>query len=225
MSDDAKRRAAEAALELLPESGVIGLGTGSTAKLFIEGVGRLVAAGRKLVGVPTSLQSARQAESLGIPLLDATGPWEIEVTVDGADEVSAALDLIKGGGACHAREKIVAAASKRNVIVVDESKLSERLGQRWAVPVEVLEFGHAATAKLLGSFGTPVLRVKDGAVVRTDANNLIYDLAAGVIEDPAGLEAALANVPGVVESGLFVGRASTVLVAGESSVRRLDRSA
>lgn len=225
MSDDAKRRAAAAALELLPESGVIGLGTGSTAKLFIEGVGRLVAAGRKLVGVPTSLQSARQAESLGIPLLDATGPWEIEVTVDGADEVSAALDLIKGGGACHAREKIVAAASKRNVIVVDESKLSERLGQRWAVPVEVLEFGHAATAALLRRFGTPVLRVKDGTVVRTDANNLIYDLTAGVIEDPAGLEAALANVPGVVESGLFVGRASTVLVAGESSVRRLDRSA
>ena len=221
---DAKRRAAEAALELLPESGVIGLGTGSTATLFIDGVGRLVKEGRKLVGVPTSAQSHAQAERLGIPLLDPDGPWEILVTVDGADEVSAGLDLIKGGGACHAREKIVAAASKQNVIVVDESKMSEKLGERWAVPVEVLEFGHAATAKLLGQFGQPVLRMKGGARVLTDAGNPIYDLKVGVIDDPGGLERSLARLPGVVESGLFVGRATTVLVAGAEGVKRLDRS-
>jgi ribose 5-phosphate isomerase A len=220
---DAKRHAAEAALELLPEAGIIGLGTGSTATLFIDGVGRLVQAGRKLVGVPTSAQSHAQAERLGIPLLDPTGPWDIVMTVDGADEVSAELDLIKGGGACHAREKIVAAASKQNVIVVDESKMSKKLGERWAVPVEVLDFGHAATAELLTQFGQPVLRVRDGMPVRTDAGNPIYDLKAGVIERPGELENALARLPGVVETGLFVGRATTVLVAGDAGVRRLDR--
>lgn len=220
---DAKRRAAEAALELLPQGGIIGLGTGSTATLFIDGVGRLVQEGRKLVGVPTSAQSHAQAERLGIPLLDPNGPWDIVMTVDGADEVSAELDLIKGGGACHAREKIVAAASKQNVIVVDESKMSKQLGERWAVPVEVLDFGHAATAALLSEYGKPVLRVKDGKQVRTDAGNPIYDLNAGVIANPAELERALSLLPGVVETGLFVGRATTVLVAGDGGVRRLDR--
>jgi ribose 5-phosphate isomerase A len=221
---DAKRRAAEAALELLPQGGIIGLGTGSTATLFIDGVGRLVKEGRKLVGVPTSVQSHAQAERLGIPLLDPSGPWDIVMTVDGADEVSAELDLIKGGGACHAREKIVAAASKQNVIVVDESKMSKQLGERWAVPVEVIDFGHAATAALLAEFGEPVLRCKDGKPVRTDSGNPIYDLKAGVIEKPAELESALSLLPGVVETGLFVGRATTVLVAGADGVRRLDRS-
>ncbi len=220
---DAKRRAAEAALELLPVAGIIGLGTGSTATLFIDGVGRLVKEGRKLVGVPTSAQSHAQAERLGIPLLDPNGPWDIVMTVDGADEVSAELDLIKGGGACHAREKIVAAASKQNVIVVDESKMSKQLGERWAVPVEVLDFGHAATAALLSEYGKPVLRVKDGKQVRTDSGNPIYDLKAGVIKKPAELESALSLLPGVVETGLFVGRATTVLVAGDGGVRRLDR--
>ncbi|HMR08805.1 MAG TPA: ribose-5-phosphate isomerase RpiA [Polyangiaceae bacterium] len=220
---DAKRRAAEAALELLPQGGIIGLGTGSTATLFIDGVGRLVKEGRKLVGVPTSAQSHAQAERLGIPLLDPNGPWDIVMTVDGADEVSAELDLIKGGGACHAREKIVAAASKQNVIVVDESKMSKQLGERWAVPVEVLDFGHAATAALLSGYGKPVLRVKDGKQVRTDSGNPIYDLNAGVIANPAELESALSLLPGVVETGLFVGRATTVLVAGDGGVRRLDR--
>lgn len=220
---DAKRRAAEAALELLPQGGIIGLGTGSTATLFIDGVGRLVKEGRKLVGVPTSAQSHAQAERLGIPLLDPNGPWDIVMTVDGADEVSAELDLIKGGGACHAREKIVAAASKQNVIVVDESKMSKKLGERWAVPVEVLDFGHAATAALLSEYGKPVLRVKDGKQVRTDAGNPIYDLNAGVIANPTELESALSLLPGVVETGLFVGRATTVLVAGDGGVRRLDR--
>jgi ribose 5-phosphate isomerase A len=211
--EDAKRNAARAALAELPEHGVVGLGTGSTAKLFIDGVAELVRAGRKFACVPTSEASRKQAEALGIPLLDDTGPWRIDVTVDGADEVSDALDLIKGGGGAHAREKIVNFASAKNVIIVDASKLSRELGERWPVPVEVLPFGHAATATLLARFGQPVLRVKDGAPVRTDAGNLLYDVRAAAIADAGALDTALRAVPGVVETGLFVGRADVVLVA------------
>jgi len=221
-NDDAKRLAAEAALELLPESGTIGLGTGSTAKIFIDGVGRLVRSGRKFVGVPTSVASRDQAASLGIPLAGDEGPWSIDVTVDGADEVSERLDLIKGGGGAHTREKIVNHSSKKNVIVVDESKLSKNLGEKWPVPVEVLAFGHRATATFLGEFGAVVLRMKDGHPFRTDSGNYVYDVRAGAIADPRALEEALLAVPGVVETGLFVGRANVVLVAGSSGVRRLE---
>ncbi len=221
---DPKRAAALAALQELPEHGVIGLGTGSTAKLFIDEVARLVRAGRRLVGVPTSEASRAQAEALGVPLLDDVGPWEIDVTVDGADEVDAALNLIKGGGAAHTREKIVNHASRKNVIVVDPAKLSRRLGEKWHVPIEVLPFGHASTARALGAHGTPSLRTREGANVRTDAGNLIYDLNAGVIADPAALDAALHAIPGVVETGLFVARADVVIVGG-LPVRRLERGA
>src|SRR5580693_8474570 len=143
--DEAKLEAARAALAEVPVEGVVGLGSGSTAKLFIDEVGALVKAGRKLRGVPTSEGSRRQAEALGIPLLPDDGPWAIDVTVDGADEVSDALDLVKGGGAAHTREKIVNYASKRNVIIVDGSKLSAHLGERWPVPIEVLPFAHNTT--------------------------------------------------------------------------------
>src|SRR5512140_1669766 len=186
--DDAKRAAARAALAELPESGTIGLGSGSTAKLFIDEVGALVRAGRKLVGVPTSEGSRKQAEALGIPLLGDDGPWEIEVTVDGADEVSDALHLIKGGGGAQTREKMVNFASKRNVIIVDHSKLSPRLGEKWPVPVEVLRFAHLQTRRLLAEIGKPTQRQKDGAPWITDAGNLLYDLAVGPIDDPAALD-------------------------------------
>jgi ribose 5-phosphate isomerase A len=219
---DPKRAAALAALEELPEHGIIGLGTGSTATIFIDEVARLVRGGRRLVGVPTSKASRDQALALGVPLLDDDGPWDIDVTVDGADEVDAALNLIKGGGAAHTREKIVSQASKRNVIVVDPAKLSRKLGERWHVPVEVLPFGHASTARALAALGAPTLRLRDGAPVRTDAGNLVYDVKAGVIEDPGALDRALRAIPGVVETGLFVGRADVVIVGGEPA-RRLSR--
>jgi ribose 5-phosphate isomerase A len=222
--DDAKKAAALAALKYVPEEGVVGLGTGSTAKHFIDGVGRLVKEGRKLSCVPTSEQSRLQAESLGIPLAPADGPWDIAVTVDGADEVSETLDLIKGGGAAHTREKIVNFASRMNVIVVDESKLSKKLGEKWHVPVEVLSFAHEATRKALSTWGSPTLRVKDGRVVRTDSGNVIYDLACGVIDEPKTLDHALRSIPGVVETGLFCGRADVVLVAGTSGVVTLTRT-
>jgi ribose 5-phosphate isomerase A len=221
---EAKQLVARAALALLPDEGVVGLGSGSTAKLFIDGVGELVRSGRKLRGVPTSEESRRQAAALGIDLLPDDGPWDIDVCVDGADEVSAALDLIKGGGGCPTREKIVNQAARRNVIVVDESKLSEQLGQKWAVPIEVLAFAHRATARALERLGKVKLRLRDGSPWITDSGNYIYDLAAGVLADPGALEAELGRTPGVVETGLFVGRADVVLVAGGNGVRRLERS-
>ena len=223
MSDEAKRAAARAALADLPERGVVGLGSGSTSRIFVEELTPLVRAGRALVGVPSSESTRELAASLGIPLLGDEGPWKIDVNVDGADEVSEALDLIKGGGAAHAREKIVNYASARNVIIVDESKLSARLGEKWPVPIEVLRFAHEMTRAHLERFGSPVLREKGGTVTRTDAGNLIYDLATGPIADPGELDEALHAIPGVVETGLFVRRADVVIVAGSSGVRRIPR--
>jgi len=220
--DEAKRAAARAALAELPERGIIGLGTGSTARLFIDEVGKLVAAGRALTGVPTSDASRAQAQALGIPLLGDEGPWEIDVCVDGADEVSDALDLVKGGGGAHTREKIVNAASARNVIIVDASKRSRLLGEKWPVPVEVVPFGRESTALALARFGQPVLRIKGGAPFRTDSGNFIYDVKAPPIASPGELERALRSVVGVVEVGLFVQRAQVVLVASERGVERLE---
>jgi ribose 5-phosphate isomerase A len=222
--EDAKRAAARAALSELPDEGIVGLGSGSTSRLFVEELARRISelgAGRNLVGVPSSESTRALAASLGIPMLGDEGPWDIDVNVDGADEVSAALDLIKGGGAAHAREKIVNYASKRNVIIVDGSKLSKRLGEKWPVPIEVLTFAHGATRAHLAKLGEPVLRTRGDAPVRTDAGNLIYDLRVPPIDDPAQLDRVLRSIPGVVETGLFVGRADVVIVAAERGVDRL----
>jgi len=223
--DDAKRAAARAALAELPERGIIGIGTGSTARFFIEALAALANVRARFRAVATSEDSRALASSLGLELLGDDGPWDIAVTVDGADEVDDDLQLVKGGGGAHTREKIVNASSRRNVIVVDESKRSRRLGERRAVPVEVLRFGHAATAARLAAFGAPALRVAGGAPFASDAGNLIYDVACGPIADPAALDAALHAIPGVVETGLFVDRADVVLVAGAAGVARLERRA
>jgi ribose 5-phosphate isomerase A len=224
--DDAKRIAARAALSEVPdrEGSIVGLGSGSTSRIFVEELAARVRTGLRIVGVPSSESTRALAASLGITMLGDEGPWDIDVNVDGADEVSEDLDLIKGGGAAHTREKIVNYAAKRNVIIVDTSKLSARLGERWSVPVEVLPFAHGTTRAHLSRLGTPVLRHHDGARVRTDAGNLIYDLAAGPIADPGSLDRRLRAVPGVVETGLFVGRADVVLVADATGARRLTRS-
>jgi ribose 5-phosphate isomerase A len=217
----AKREAARAALGLLPERGVIGLGSGSTAELFIESVAELVAGGREFTGVPTSEASRQKAASLGIPLLPDTGPWEIDVCVDGADEVSLDLDLIKGGGGAHSREKIVNFAARTNVIVVDESKLSRALGEKWAVPVEVLTFGFESTRRALELHGRVTQRERAGRPYLTDSGNFILDVHAGIIGDARALELALRAIPGVVETGLFIARADVVVVAGAAGVRQL----
>lgn len=221
----AKRAAARAALDYLPQSGVIGLGTGSTAAVFIEELAVLVAAGRALRGVPTSETARRHASERGIPLLDDDGPWSVDVCVDGADEVSEALDLIKGGGASHTREKIVNAAARLRITIVDESKLSRRLGERSAVPVEVLVFGHRQTALRLDKVGRARLRDREGRPVVTDAGNLIYDVEAGVMPRPADVDAALRAIPGVVETGLFIGRTDVLIVGAADGVRVVRSSA
>jgi ribose 5-phosphate isomerase A len=225
MGEDAKRLAARAALDELPQQGLVGLGSGTTSRIFVEELGARVRAGMRVTGVPTSESTRALAASVGIPLLGDEGPWDIDVNVDGADEVSTEkLDLIKGGGAAHTREKIVNFAARRNVIIVDVSKLSNRLGEKWPVPVEVIAFAHGTTREHLARLGNPVLRARaDGAPVRTDAGNLIYDLATGPIDDPGALDRALRTIPGVVETGLFVGRADVVLVADGEGVRRLVR--
>jgi ribose 5-phosphate isomerase A len=224
MNEASKRQAAEAALAFLPERGVVGLGSGSTARFFIEGVARLVAQGRELSGVATSEESRRQAQSLGIPLLGDAGPWLVDVCVDGADEVSRELDLIKGGGGCHTREKIVNRAARCNIIVVDESKLSQQLGEKWAVPVEVLPFGIGNARLSLGRWGTVTLRQHRGDPFITDSGNGILDVRVAPIVDPAALERELRSIPGVVDTGLFIRRADVVIVAGDHGVRELRRS-
>jgi ribose 5-phosphate isomerase A len=224
MHEDAKKRAARAAIDELPESGIIGLGTGSTARFFVEAVAELVRGGRRLVGVCTSEATRAQARALGIPVLSDDGPWTIDVTVDGADEVDDGLDLVKGAGGALTREKIVSVASRRVVIVCDATKRVRRLGETSAVPVEVLAFGYGTTAGHLAELGRPQLRMRDGVAVRTDGGNLVFDLAVEPIDDPERLDRVLRSIPGVVETGLFVGRADIVLVAHEGHVERLARS-
>ncbi len=221
--DRDKQLAARAALDHLPESGVIGLGTGSTARYFIEGVAERIRAGHDYVGVATSEQSRALAQSLGVPLLSDDGPWDVLVCVDGADEVTPELDLIKGGGGAHTREKVVNFATRLNVIVVDESKLSARLGERRAVPVEVLPFGHNQTLRALSQYGAVTRRCVDGKPFRTDSGNHLYDVATGPISQPLELDAALKMIPGVVETGLFCGRADVVIVARGDRIERLQR--
>jgi ribose 5-phosphate isomerase A len=220
---DLKQLAARAALDELPPEGVIGLGSGSTARLFITALGELVASGRRYTGVATSEASRQHAEAHGIPVLSDDGPWDIAVTFDGADEVSDELDVLKGGGGAHTREKIVNYSSRRNVIIVDASKRSHRLGERFPVPVEVLPFAHLATRAHLARFGTPLLRTTGGAPYTSDEGNLVYDVACGPIADPRALDAAMREIPGIVASGLFVGRVDVVLIAGPSGIERLVR--
>jgi ribose 5-phosphate isomerase A len=222
-SDEMKRKAAHAALAHLPETGVLGLGTGSTTRWFIEAVGELVAQGRRFSAVPTSKASRALAEQCRIPLLDDAGPWRIDVCVDGADEVSRELDLIKGGGGAHTREKIVNYAARTNVIIVDGSKLVECLGEKRRVPLEVLPFGLHTTLQSLGGLGEPEVRMLGSAPFLTDAGNYVVDLATGAIADPSRLDRLLHSLPGVVETGLFVRRADIVVVAAESGVSELRR--
>ena len=222
-ADVAKRLAAQAAADLVPEAGVIGLGTGTTTRFFINEVGRLVAEGRKLSAVPTSRRSRELATSLHIPLLDDFGPWSIDVCVDGADEVSAELDLIKGGGGAHTREKIVNRHSRQNIIIVDESKLSRTLGEKRAVPIEVVVFGHRATGAALGQFGDVSLRFAGDNPFVTDSGNYVYDLTTGPISDPVELEEELRHLPGVIETGLFCSRADIVIVARTHGVELWHR--
>ena len=226
-----KRQAAAVAVEWVRPGMRLGLGTGSTAKHFVELLAEKVRAGLEVVGVPTSEATRAQAEQLGVPLTTLDDTPELDMTVDGADEIDPDLTLIKGGGGALLREKIVANASREMIVIADESKLVERLG-RYPLPIEVVDFGLAATEravaaalKSLGYAGTLQLRRRqDGLVFVTDQGHHILDAGLGAIPDARLLARRLAEVPGVVEHGLFIGLARRAILAGQGGVRVIERT-
>jgi ribose 5-phosphate isomerase A len=218
-----KRAAAQRAVEEVEDGMVLGLGTGSTAAYVVEDLARRVAAGLDIVAIPTSERTAAQMRRLGIPLTGFAEHRRIDLTIDGADEVErGTLNLIKGLGGALLREKIVAAASRRLLIVVDAAKLVDRLGEHTPVPVEVTPFGWQATADALAALGAePKLRPAAGEPYVTDGGNYLIDCRFGPIAEPRRLECRIATIVGAIESGLFVGRSSAVISASEEGVEML----
>ncbi|EAQ68393.1 ribose 5-phosphate isomerase A [Synechococcus sp. RS9909] len=228
-----KQAVAAAAVDAIQDGMVLGLGSGSTAALMIQGLGAKLAAGelRDIVGVTTSFQGEVLAAELGIPLRSLNAVERIDLAIDGADEVDPAFQLIKGGGACHVQEKLVAARAERFIVVVDATKLVDRLNLGFLLPVEVLPGAwRQVQARLASLGGAAELRMatrKAGPVV-TDQGNLVLDVRFGEgIADPRALEQTINNIPGVLENGLFVDLADEVLVGevtdGVAGVRRLER--
>lgn len=222
-----KRQAAELAADLVESGTVVGLGVGSTAIFAVYRLAERLRQGdlRDIVGVPCSIATADAAQQLGIPLTTLDEHPVVDVTIDGADEVDPALNLIKGGGGALLREKIVAQASRREIIVVDGSKLSPALCTRFALPVEVTPFGAGAQARFLQSLGAQVTWRRDshGDLFHTDQGNLILDCAFGPLDDPAALADRLAGRAGIVEHGLFIGLTTDLIVAGAHGVRHVTR--
>jgi ribose 5-phosphate isomerase A len=226
MTEDLKRAAAMTALEEIRSGMIVGLGTGSTAGHFIRGLGLKVQSGLDVHGVPTSEESRLLAELVGIPLTNLTASRHIDVTVDGADEVSSSLDLIKGLGGALVREKIVAHSSKRVVIVVDESKLVDRLGRKAPIPVEVVPFAADSVSTQLNRWGGEVrLRQKDNKIFISDNGNMVLDWYHGVIDYPQLLEKQIKGITGVVDSGIFAHVAAMVIVANATGIHKLHRPA
>ncbi len=222
--DQEKEAAARASLRYVKDGQVVGLGTGSTAAYFIRLLAEKVKQGLRVRGIPTSEHSRELALSLGIPLTTLDECQEIDVTVDGADEVDPQLRMIKGGGGALLREKIVASASRQEVIVADASKRVPVLG-KFPLPVEVIKFAQALIAKKIAALGAEVRlrRAANGSPYVTDENNHILDCRFGQIPDAEGLARRLSEMPGVVEHGLFIGMASTVIFASGSDIVELDR--
>jgi len=222
--DEMKAQAAEAAMAEVQDGMVLGLGTGSTAALAVAALGRRVAAGLRVVGIPTSERTATQAKSLGIPLTTLAEHPVIDLTIDGADEVNTGtLDLIKGLGGALLREKIVASASRRMIVVVDESKLVTALGGV-RLPVEIVPFGWQATDRRLAEFlPDRVLRLRDGAPFVTDNGNYLLDCLT-LIPNPAALATRLKSITGVVDHGLFIGLATRIIAATGAGLRNLERT-
>lgn len=231
MSAEAQKRAAAArALEFIQPGMKIGIGTGSTARHFIELLGEKVRAGLDVIGVPTSEATRDHCAREGIRLTTLDETPDLDVTVDGADEIAPDFSLIKGGGGALLREKIVAAASKSMIVIADESKWVPALG-RFLLPVEVTPFGYGATRKAIERVLAPInpsgavkLRFRtDGHVFVTDGGHWILDVNFGRIGDPGAVACGLANIPGVMEHGLFVGMAKVVVLAGAGGVRVVER--
>jgi ribose 5-phosphate isomerase A len=229
--DELKRQAAARALDYVRDGMTLGLGTGSTARHFVELLGEKVRSGLNVVGVPTSESTRADAERCGVALATLDGLDRLDLTVDGADEIDPHLNLIKGGGGALLREKIVAAASDRMIVIADESKWVAALG-RFPLPIEVIPFGLAATRRaIMSAFAAngvsgrvEVRRNKDGHGFVTDSGHWIVDADVGVIPDAPALAASLAAIPGVVEHGLFIGLATTAVLAGPAGIRTIERS-
>jgi ribose 5-phosphate isomerase A len=222
-----KQEAAEFAVQFVKSGMVVGLGTGSTAIFATRKVGELLRSGalRDITGFATSKATQDEAEKLGIPMMDSSLPRKIDVTIDGADEVDPEFNLIKGGGGALFREKIVAQASAREIIVVDDSKLSACLGTKFALPVEVSPFGWQSQMRFLESLGCKAVIRKnpEGSQYVTDSGNMIMDCNFGPIADVNELAAKLSARAGIIEHGLFIGIANDVIVAGDGGVRHMTR--
>ena len=222
-----KQEAAEYAVKFIESGMTVGLGTGSTAIFATRRIAELYKSGqlRDIVAFATSAAVWQEAVKLGIPMMTEDLPQELDVTIDGADEVDPRLNLIKGGGGALLREKIVAQASRREIIIVDESKLSPQLGTRWAVPVEVLPYGWHSQSRYLTSLGAEpiVRRLPDGSEFRTDQGNMILDSRFGPIADLEGLAAKLAARAGIMEHGLFINLAHDLIVAGPGGIQHQQR--
>jgi ribose 5-phosphate isomerase A len=229
MEDQAvlKKKAAERAVEFVQSDMVVGLGTGSTTGFALKLIGEAIKAGRlkDVLGIPSSLQTERLANEFGIPLTTFDKHTEIDLTIDGADEVDPQLNLIKGGGGALLREKVLAQVSHRNIIIVDEGKLSQQLGTKWPVPIEVIPFAWQVEAHYLTSLGAKVaLRKKsDGNPFTTNQNNFILDCDFGTIANADQLANLAGQRAGIVEHGLFLGLATDVIVAGKDGIRHLTR--
>ena len=225
-----KQEVGRAAAAQVKSGSIVGLGTGSTTAFAIQFIGERLAAGEitDVVGIPTSFQASVLAKKHGIPLTTLDEAPRIDIAIDGADEVDPQQNLIKGGGAAHTREKVVDGLAARFVVVVDSSKLVDKLGSTFALPVEVLPMAVAPVTRALEALGgTPELRMgvnKDGPVI-TDQGNMVLDVTMAGIDDPAELEKTINNIPGVLENGLFVGLADEVLIGevldGKASVRTM----
>jgi ribose 5-phosphate isomerase A len=220
--DKAKELAAQKSLEFIEDGMVVGIGTGTTATHFIRLLGERVKQGLKIRGISSSKASEELAASLSIPIIDFHATTHIDVTIDGADEVTPRLELIKGGGGALLREKIVASASKRFIVVADSSKLVQRLG-KFPLPVEVISMAAPLVAARLEKLGLPstVRQAHSGGDYITDEGNLILDCRCGQIEDPAALAASIRQIVGVVEHGLFLNMAERALLASDSDVLEL----
>lgn len=222
-----KQKAAERAVDFVQSGMVLGLGTGSTTLFALEYIGLRIKTGllRDIVGIPSSFQTEKNAKELGIPLTNFDEHQEIDLTIDGADEVDPQLNLIKGGGGALLREKILAQSSRRNIIIVDEHKLSPKLGTHWPLPVELIPFAIKPVANYITSLGAKVILRKknDGSTYTTDQNNFILDCNFGPISNPEELALKLCNRAGIVEHGLFLGLATEVIVATQNGIRHIMR--
>ncbi|MDR4500565.1 MAG: ribose-5-phosphate isomerase RpiA [Nitrospirales bacterium] len=218
-----KRAAAEKSLEFIQDGNIVGLGTGTTVRYLLEALAVRVKEGLRIQGVPTSRSTAALATELHIPILSDDEAWDIDVAIDGADEVDPHFNLIKGGGGALLREKIIASTAKKFVVIVDHAKLVTVLGSSFPLPVEVTPFGWPNTVRQIEHLGYQASpRQRDGKLFVTDNQNYILDLHGGTISNPWGLTQQLNAIPGVVENGLFVGLTSALVVASPQgiSVRR-----